>query len=90
MTPDDVIFMSTQAIEAMVHIGMPIMLTSLIIGLVVTIIQALTHIEDPNLQFTPKILGSMAAVLIVLPFIGTELANLTVTLFQKVILVGQN
>ncbi len=90
MTPEDVIFMAQQAIEAMVHISLPILLTSLIIGLVVTIIQALTQIQDPNLQFTPKILGSMIAILTVLPYVGTELYKLTFDMFQKVVLVGMN
>jgi flagellar biosynthetic protein FliQ len=90
MTPDDVIFMSQQAIEAMVHVALPMLMTSLIIGLVVTVFQALTQIQDPNLQFTPKIVGTLIAVLVLLPYIGTEIYTLTFDLFRKVILVGKN
>lgn len=90
MTPEDVIAIAIQTIDAMVRISMPMLLTSLVVGLVITIIQALTQIQDPNLQFTPKILASFAILLLTLPYMANDLHKISTSLFTKLVQIGMN
>jgi flagellar biosynthetic protein FliQ len=90
MTPEDVIYIATISIEAMVRASLPMMMTSLVVGLVITIIQALTQIQDPMLQFTPKILLTMAAILLSMSYTASQFTKLTAELFGKIVLIGSN
>ena len=55
--------------------GAPLMLVALIVGLAVSLVQALTQIQEQTLVFVPKIVAVFAAMLLFLPFMGDALAG---------------
>ena len=90
MTPGDVIFLSDEALRAVVSIGFPLLLTSLVVGLLVVVFQALTQIQDGTIQFVPKILVMFAVLLVTLPFMAEEINHLATRVFERIIQVGMN
>ena len=63
----------------------PIMLIGLIIGLAVGLFQALTQINEMTLTFVPKILAIFFALLILLPFMMTQLEEFMLRMIDHVI-----
>lgn len=51
------------------QLAFPVLVAGLLVGLVVSILQAITQIQDPTLTFIPKILAMSAAVFILLPWL---------------------
>jgi flagellar biosynthesis protein FliQ len=53
----------------------PLMVIALVVGLVISLLQALTQIQEQTLIYVPKILAVFAALLLMLPFMGDALAG---------------
>lgn len=57
MSPESVMTLAQQAMQITLLIAAPLLLTALVIGLVVSIFQAATQINEMTLSFIPKLLG---------------------------------
>ena len=57
VTPNDAIDIGRDAIIVSLKLGGPIMLLALIVGIVISLFQALTQIQETTLTFVPKLLG---------------------------------
>lgn len=64
MDQDTVVNLSTQAMELSLKIALPLLMCGLLVGLVVSVFQAVTQIQEQTLSFIPKILA-LAVVLVV-------------------------
>lgn len=69
MTPESVMTMGRQAIEVMLMVAAPLLLVALGIGLVVSIFQAATQINEMTLSFIPKLVGIFVALVLAGPWI---------------------
>lgn len=63
MTPESVMTIGQQAIELTLLVSAPMLLTALVIGLVVSVFQAATQINEMTLSFIPKLFGIFIALL---------------------------
>lgn len=63
------------AIETLLLVAAPLMLVGLIVGVAVSLLQALTQIQETTLVFVPKILAIFIAMLVALPFMADALHN---------------
>ena len=79
MTPETVITIGQQAIEMTLLLSAPLLLSALVIGLVVSIFQAATQINEMTLSFIPKLLG----IFLVLIFAGPWMVNTMVDYIQR-------
>jgi flagellar biosynthetic protein FliQ len=79
MTPEAVITIGQQAIEMTLMISAPLLLTALVIGLVVSIFQAATQINEMTLSFIPKLLGIFAVLILT----GSWMINMMVDYIQR-------
>ena len=68
MTPESVMTMGRQAMEITLLVSSPLLLIALIIGLVVSIFQAATQINEATLSFIPKLVGVFIALVIAGPW----------------------
>ena len=68
MTPESVMTMGRTAMEITLMIAAPLLLVALIIGLVVSIFQAATQINEATLSFIPKLVGVFVALVIAGPW----------------------
>jgi flagellar biosynthetic protein FliQ len=73
MTGPQVLDVARDAIETLLIVSAPLMLVGLIVGVAVSLLQALTQIQETTLVFVPKILAIFLAMLIVLPFMADAL-----------------
>jgi len=70
MTGPEVLDTARDAIVTLLLVASPLMLVGLIVGVVVSLFQALTQIQEQTLVFVPKILAIFVALLIALPFMA--------------------
>ena len=68
MTPESVMTMGRHAMEVTLMIAAPLLLVALIIGLVVSIFQAATQINEATLSFIPKLVGIFVALVVAGPW----------------------
>ena len=71
MTPESVMVMGQQAVQVMLLIASPLLLVALAIGLLVSIFQAATQINEMTLSFIPKLFGIFIALVLAGPWILT-------------------
>jgi flagellar biosynthesis protein FliQ len=84
MGPDTVLELCTQALELSLRVGLPLLIAGLVVGLAVSIFQAVTQIQEQTLSFIPKILA-LAGVLIVLgPWMLNQLLSYTTDLWSSI------
>ena len=76
MSPSDSIDFARQAIWVLLEIATPAMLTALVVGLGIGLLQALTQIQEMTLVFVPKIIAIFVMLLITLPFAGAAMSSL--------------
>lgn len=63
MTPEIVVDIAQEAIKTTLLVAMPVMLLGLIVGLIISIFQAVTQIQEMTLTFIPKILIILLGIL---------------------------
>jgi flagellar biosynthetic protein FliQ len=68
MTPESVMTMGRHAMEITLMVAAPMLLVALIIGLVVSIFQAATQINEQTLSFIPKLVGIFVALVLAGPW----------------------
>lgn len=84
MTPDSVMTLGQQAIELTVLVSAPLLLAALVTGLVVSIFQAATQINEMTLSFIPKLLAVFAALVIAGPWMLNLLLDYMQRLFAGI------
>jgi flagellar biosynthetic protein FliQ len=84
MSPTMVADICHEAIMLTLHIALPLLLTALIIGIVISLIQAITQIQEQTLTFIPKIIGICAAMFIFGAYISNGLMSFTQQIFTLI------
>lgn len=72
-----------EALMMIIKASLPILLTGLVVGLVVSIFQTATSIQEQTLAFVPKIIAVFMAIIIFGSWIMHQLTNYTTTLFSS-------
>ena len=75
MTSGAILDVARDGILVFLKVGGPLMAIALLVGLVVSLVQALTQIQEQTLVFVPKILAVFAGMMLLLPFMGDALAG---------------
>lgn len=75
MTGGAILDVARDGVVVFLKAGAPLMLVALVVGLVISLFQALTQIQEQTLVFVPKILAVFGALLLFLPFMGDALAG---------------
>ena len=88
MTEAEVIDIAREGILALIIVGAPPLLTGLAVGLVGSILQTVTQIQEATLTFVPKVLLVFASILLFLPFMLNTLNDLWKSLLDRVIAGG--
>ncbi|CAI0708521.1 Flagellar biosynthetic protein FliQ [Serratia quinivorans] len=83
MTPESVMALGTEAMKVALALAAPMLLAALISGLVVSLLQAATQINEMTLSFIPKILAVVATIVIAGPWMLNLLLDYMRTLFTN-------
>ncbi len=84
MTPGSVMEIGRQAIEVTLLMSAPILLASLAVGLIVSIFQAATQINESTLQFVPKLVIMFVVLLLVGPWMLQYMMDYIQRLFESI------
>ena len=63
-------------------VSLPLLGVALAVGLLVSILQAVTQVNELTLTFVPKIVGVLLVLLVTLPYLAAKLMNFTVEVFR--------
>lgn len=85
MNANEVLEISREAVIVLLKLGVPIMLVALGVGLTISLIQALTQIQEMTLSFVPKILVIFLSLLVFLPSMLDTLTIFTQRLADKIV-----
>ena len=88
MTPAEVLDISNEAIFTLLKAGAPILGVALVVGLMVSLFQALTQMQEMTLSFVPKVTAMAFTLLIFLPYIMSTLVGFGERLFERVAGLG--
>ncbi|MDH3739008.1 MAG: flagellar biosynthesis protein FliQ [Alphaproteobacteria bacterium] len=83
-----VLDVAREAIIVLLKLAAPLMILALLVGLVISLFQALTQIQEMTLAFVPKILVIFVSLLFLLPFMMTTLVTFTQGLAGRIIGIG--
>jgi flagellar biosynthesis protein FliQ len=84
MNEADALDICQAAIWTVLAASGPAVLSAMVVGVVVALLQALTQVQEITLTFVPKILAVLAAVAISAPFIGSQVSIFTTMIFSRV------
>jgi len=84
MTPESVISLLQRAMEVMVLLGGPLLLATLVVGLVVSVFQAATQINEATLSFIPKMLVAFLVFVLAGPWMLQVITDYTVRLYLSI------
>jgi flagellar biosynthetic protein FliQ len=84
MTPEFVVSFAQEAIKVTILVSMPMLLLGLIVGLAISIFQAVTQIQEMTLTFVPKILIVLVALLFFASWMLEQLMQFTMTTINQI------
>jgi flagellar biosynthetic protein FliQ len=84
MTPEFVVNFAQEAIKVTLFVSMPMLVLGLIVGVAISIFQAVTQIQEMTLTFVPKILIVLVALLFFSSWMLEQLMQFTVTTINQI------
>jgi len=84
MTDTTVLTLAKEAVKLSILLSGPILLTALVVGLIISIFQAVTQIQEMTLTFVPKILAMIVVFILTLPWALKKLVTFTENLFLNI------
>ncbi len=83
MTPELVIEVAQKAIKVTLLVSLPVLGIGLLVGVLISILQAATQIQEMTLTFVPKILSILVGLLFLLPWIMSQLTGFTLEILTN-------
>jgi len=85
----DLMGISQSTVKIILLLGLPSLIVSMIIGLAISIFQAVTQISDASLSFVPKLVIVSIFIVISLPWIGDNVEAYTFNLWDMILNFGR-
>ena len=89
MSPETVIHVGRQAVETVLLTASPMLIAAMVIGLLISIFQAATQINEQTLSFIPKIVAVFVTLLIFGPWIIELLVTFTTGILAQIATIGR-
>lgn len=88
--------MSETDVAALIHdflivtmkLGFPVLGVALVVGLLVSLVQAITQINEATLAFLPKLVAIGLAVMMLGPFMASTLSGFSHRIFDRIVVIG--
>jgi flagellar biosynthetic protein FliQ len=88
MSEAEVLDIARDAMMTMLLVSAPMLVIGLVVGLIISVFQTLTHIQEMTLTFIPKILSIFAAMILFMPWMLRELTEFTHRVMDKIVALG--
>lgn len=85
MTAHDAMEIARAGLVLMLTIVGPLLMTSLIVGTAIGLLQALTQIQEQTLTFVPKLMAMGLVLLLSLPMIGNAMSDFTARISDRIV-----
>ncbi|RXJ87783.1 flagellar export apparatus protein FliQ [Arcobacter sp. CECT 8985] len=85
----DLIGIAENTVKIILILGMPSLIVSMVIGLLISIFQAVTQVSDASLSFVPKVIFVSVFVLISLPWMGDHIVTYAQDLWNIMLVFGK-
>ncbi|PKN33636.1 MAG: flagellar biosynthetic protein FliQ [Deltaproteobacteria bacterium HGW-Deltaproteobacteria-19] len=84
MNVDFVVGVMAETVKVTLLVAAPVLLVSLVVGVAISLFQALTQIQEMTLSFVPKIVASLVAMVVALPWMLNSLITFTEKIFKGI------
>jgi flagellar biosynthetic protein FliQ len=88
VTAEGVLALAREGLWVSLLVGAPGLLAALAVGVAISLLQALTQVQESTLSFLPKLAAILIAQLLTLPFAITVLGDFTRALFARIVELG--
>ena len=88
MNGADLLDIARDGIVTFFKVGMPVMVIGLLVGVVISLIQALTQIQEQTLVYVPKVAAIIGSLVLLLPFMGDALAGYMARIAARIVSGG--
>jgi flagellar biosynthetic protein FliQ len=88
MNEADLLEIGREAIIVMLQVSGPMMLISLIVGISISLFQAMSQLQEQTLTFAPKIVIMSVALFVLLPFMISSITSFTERLMDRIVSLG--
>lgn len=88
MTEAELIDIAREGVLTLLIVAAPPLLTGLVVGLVISILQTITQIQEMTLTFVPKVLLVFGSLIVFLPFMLNELSDFWKSMLDRMITGG--
>ena len=83
-----VLGLCTRALYLILVLSAPMLMSALVVGLMVSILQATTHVQEQTLSFVPKIIATFVSIVVCGTWIFNMLSNFAMTTFADIAKMG--
>ncbi len=84
----DLMGISQNTVKIILLLGLPSLIVSMVIGLLISVFQAVTQISDASLSFVPKMIIVSIFIVMSLPWIGDNIESYTMELWNMILTFG--
>jgi flagellar biosynthetic protein FliQ len=84
MNQDQVISLVVDMMSVSLKVALPMLLSALVIGLAVSIFQAVTQIQEQTLSFIPKVVGIAVVIIVAGPWMLGQIVSYTQDLYERI------
>ncbi len=84
MTPELIVQLARRSFEVTLLLSAPVLIFSLVVGLLISIFQTVTSINEATLTFVPKIVAVMIAIVIFFPWMMSYMSDFTREIFGMI------
>jgi len=86
----DLMNISQGTVKIILLLGLPSLLVSMVIGIFISVFQAVTQISDASLSFVPKVIIVSVFIVVSLPWISDNIEGYALNLWDIIVVFGQN
>jgi flagellar biosynthetic protein FliQ len=76
--------LSTQALDLVTKVAAPLLLVGLVVGILISLFQAVTQIQEQSLSFIPKLIATAVVLMVAGPWMLNQLLAYTEALFRSI------
>jgi flagellar biosynthetic protein FliQ len=89
MTPTDVVHIATDLLMTVVVLSLPPVLASLAVGIVISVLQTMTSVQEQTLTFAPRIMAVAAVLILTMPWTLQTASAFTMRMMNHLVEAGR-
>ena len=85
MDVNGIIDLSREALLVALKLSLPLLLTALFVGIIISLFQALTQIQDQTINFVPKLIAIFLVIFFMMPYFGSTLVQFNEKITNQIV-----